>query len=214
MSSNCKGVSAVLLACGLAYGAEAFVNPAAPAHSAQVAHASTGYGLQESAPSVASETHHEDGQSNLAGLWAGVALGLVVGFAGAVSPAFAQNTFVRPGQTLDKRINMQDLRKESREDQAQMKATFSQSVWDKNISDDLLNRVKKLDVEEEFNGDGVQFKVDLDKVPKFEYPKITSTLNDPAVRIGEDTPNSEVEAKVKAQPIATGVIGSKIADKK
>eukprot|EP00929_Paragymnodinium_shiwhaense_P087248 TRINITY_DN4748_c0_g2_i4.p1 TRINITY_DN4748_c0_g2~~TRINITY_DN4748_c0_g2_i4.p1 ORF type:complete len:211 (-),score=59.46 TRINITY_DN4748_c0_g2_i4:189-821(-) len=210
MASRC---SAVLLACSLATsGADAFVNPAAPAQPVSLRQAA--HGIQESRSTIASSEVQEEGQSSLAGLWAGVALGLVVGFTGAVSPASAQNTFVRPGQTLDKRINMQDLRKESREDQAQLKATFSQSVWDKNIGDDLLNRVKKLDVEEEFNGDGVQFKVDMDKVPKFEYPKITGTLNDPAVRIGDDTPNSEVEAKVKAQPIATGVIGSKVAEKK
>eukprot|EP00929_Paragymnodinium_shiwhaense_P087246 TRINITY_DN4748_c0_g2_i2.p1 TRINITY_DN4748_c0_g2~~TRINITY_DN4748_c0_g2_i2.p1 ORF type:complete len:210 (-),score=69.81 TRINITY_DN4748_c0_g2_i2:228-857(-) len=206
-----KTVAAVVAACAT-YGAEAFVNPGAAAQPATLQQ--TAYGLRGSMPSVTAEPQQEESQSNLAGLWAGVALGLMVGFTGAMAPASAQNTFVRPGQTLDKRINMQDLRKESREDQAQMKATFSQSVWDKNISDDLLSRVKKLDVEEEFNGDGVQFKVDLDKVPKFEYPKISATLNDPAVRIGDETPNSEIEAKVKSMPISSGVIGSKVADKK
>eukprot|EP00929_Paragymnodinium_shiwhaense_P063908 TRINITY_DN31984_c0_g1_i1.p1 TRINITY_DN31984_c0_g1~~TRINITY_DN31984_c0_g1_i1.p1 ORF type:complete len:175 (-),score=54.26 TRINITY_DN31984_c0_g1_i1:407-931(-) len=112
-----------------------------------------------------------------------------------MTPASAQNAFVKPGQEAAQAIDMKNLRAEAAANQQRYKSDSSQFEFDEDIPDKLM-KVQKYNTEKEFNGDGVQFQVDMDKAPKFEYAKVTATLNDPAIRIGDNTSNSDIEGKI------------------
>eukprot|EP00929_Paragymnodinium_shiwhaense_P091581 TRINITY_DN514_c0_g1_i3.p1 TRINITY_DN514_c0_g1~~TRINITY_DN514_c0_g1_i3.p1 ORF type:complete len:189 (-),score=69.45 TRINITY_DN514_c0_g1_i3:279-845(-) len=186
MASRCTGVSAALVACGLAAtAADAFVNPTATGRAVELS--SNTYGTAAAMSAAGSVSVQPEAQASSTGLWLGLAAGLLVGLSSAASPAHAQNTFVRPGQQNEKRINMKDLRAEAEDLQKQTNAQFDQFVWDKNVSTTSVKAVGKLDVDREFNGDAVseQFKVDMAKAPKIEYPKVLNNMNDPAIRIGD-----------------------------
>eukprot|EP00929_Paragymnodinium_shiwhaense_P091580 TRINITY_DN514_c0_g1_i2.p2 TRINITY_DN514_c0_g1~~TRINITY_DN514_c0_g1_i2.p2 ORF type:complete len:192 (-),score=65.07 TRINITY_DN514_c0_g1_i2:277-852(-) len=187
MASRCTGVSAALVACGLAAtAADAFVNPAATGRAAELS--STTYSSPSALSAAETASVQPEAQASSTGLWLGLAAGLLVGFSGAMTqPANAQNTFVRPGQQNEKRINMKDLRAEADQLQKETNAEFDQLAFDRNVSLTSVKAVEKLDVDREFNGEAVseQFKVDMAKAPKFDYPKVKNNMNDPAIRIGD-----------------------------
>jgi len=196
----------LLVAGGLAFAGNAYVNPAAPRTAPNnVQYVSNTAGFSAAEEGVLSQEE----RSSWTGLFAGVTLGMIVGLAGGMNSASAMNyALPKPGEKPNDRVYAKDIARESRRGpseggsgSATGAGTMAPQDFDKNVDKALERRLAKFDVEEKFNGKEVleQFQVDRSQMPKFEYAAVTQSdgtfqKNDPAL--------TQKAPKVAQKPVA------------
>lgn len=123
----------------------------------------------------------EEQTSSLAGLFAGVVLGLAVGLTGGMSGASA--AVESPTTGLVKQVL-----KESYAPDGHGSWDATPQDFDKNVSSLLTKKLEYLDVEKNFNPEGIgnRFPVDKSQIPEVVYPKLQNVKNSPDARINGD----------------------------